>query len=251
MEYLHFLPVFNAMVWFGILLFVVYGINFYRNYPTAPFVYASRRPSSWHKITLEVLIFVILSSVVVFALHPFDSSLLMSLVLIGIIITYILGSGNRKYRESARLGLMAVHSLLGACFFGLFAMKLMDRLKITLNLNMTDNYDILYFAYHQKRPVVYGFFLLLITLYFVIGKLYMKPVYTSYAEDYQIHPRVNIKLVSGEILPGMYLLQHAGRGDIIAGDHIHRSEAAHIYCINRDQILYIEAAGNVQQGSGL
>ncbi|WP_054939415.1 hypothetical protein [Paenibacillus ihuae] len=156
MEYLHFLPVFNTMVWFGILLFIVYGIDFFRNYPAASFAYASRRPS-WHRVTLEVLIFVILSSVVV----------------------------------------------------------------------------------------------LLIALYFVIGKLYMKPVYTSYAADYQIHPRVNIKLVSGEILPGMYLLQHAGRGDIIAGDHIHRSEAAHIYCINRDQILYIEAAGNAQQRSGL
>ncbi|MNC62963.1 hypothetical protein D3C75_1130460 [compost metagenome] len=79
----------------------------------------------------------------------------------------------------------------------------------------------------------------------------MKPVYTSFAAVYQKHTRVNIKLVSGEMVPGMYLLQHADRGNIIVGDHIHRSEAAQIYSINRDQIVYIEAAGNAQQGSDL
>ncbi|MNE64439.1 hypothetical protein D3C80_1598520 [compost metagenome] len=79
----------------------------------------------------------------------------------------------------------------------------------------------------------------------------MKPVHTSFAAAYQKHTRVNIKLASGEMLPGMYLLQHADRGNIIVGDHIYRSEAAHIYCINRDQILYIEAVGNAQQGPDL
>lgn len=243
MEYVKILPVFDAAVWFGILMFMMGGIDFLRHFPADPFAYVSRRPV-WQRVASEVLVFVILSSVVVFTLRPLESSLLMSFVLIGIITTYILGSGKRKFRESVRLSVTALHSLLGACFFGLFAMMLMNKLKVSLNLNMTDNYDILYFAYHQKRPVVYGFFVLLAILYFVIGKLYMRPVYTSFAETYQNHTRVNIKLTSGEMLTGVYLIQHSAKGRIVAGDHIHRSEAAKIYSINKDKIEYIEAVSS-------
>ncbi|MNI94663.1 hypothetical protein D3C73_1528000 [compost metagenome] len=66
-------------------------------------------------------------------------------------------------------------------------MMLMDSLKVVFNLNMTDNFDILYFVYGQERAVVYGFLIVLAILYFVIGKLYMRPVYELYAEA--IHGR--------------------------------------------------------------
>ncbi|OMF98418.1 hypothetical protein [Paenibacillus sp. FSL R7-0337] len=80
--------------------------------------------------------------------------------------------------------IVLIHVLLGAGFYLLFGMLLMSRLVVTYNLNMTKQFDILFFVYGQDRPVVYGILLIMAVLYFVIGKLLMQPLYSWYRALY-------------------------------------------------------------------
>lgn len=180
------LPVSSVLAWFGALMLMIYIFDFLWSPPASRLKRNGLR-TVVKKITADVLIFLILTSVLVYSLHPQKSLTLLLLVFALSIVTYLLGTGLLKLPFSFRAMGTVGHILICAGFYWLFGMMLMDSLKVVFNLNMTDNFDILYFVYGQERGVVYGVLIVLAVLYFIIGKLYMRPVYELYAEA--IHSR--------------------------------------------------------------
>ncbi|OKP89418.1 hypothetical protein A3848_14805 [Paenibacillus sp. P32E] len=191
--YLDVLPVSSVLAWFGGLMLVIYILEFVWM-PANGRLRVNGVRGFVKKITADVLIFLILTSVLVYSLHPQKSPVLLLLVFALSIVSYLCSTGFLKLSFSFRVWGTAVHILLCTGFYWLFGMMLMDSLKVTFNLNMTDNFDILYFVHGQERGVVYGFLAVLAILYFVIGKLYMRPVYALYSEAYEARRQAKVEI---------------------------------------------------------
>ncbi|KAI7255340.1 hypothetical protein KC345_g11152 [Hortaea werneckii] len=188
----------------------------------------------------ELLIFAGINGLLVYVLHPMSNPLLISLSAAGLLVTYFLVSGMHKQLLPYRSWILLIHMLLGVAFYLLFGMLLMGKLIVTYNLNMTNQYDILYFVYGQDRAVVYGLLLIMLALYFVIGKLMMRPLYSWYARSTYKASRVNIRLTGGEIISGVYLVRNTDRHSLLASDSLNPLEATKSYKVNRDKVEYIE-----------
>lgn len=132
----------------------------------------------------DIMIFAALNGLLMYVLHPMDHLLLISLAAAGLLVTYYLSSKADRKRLPFRPWILLIHVLLGIGFYLLFGMLLMGKLIVTYNLNMTIQFDILYFVYGQDRAVVYVVLLIMTALYFVIGKLLMRPLYSWYAAIY-------------------------------------------------------------------
>lgn len=171
-------------------------------------------------ILADILIFAALNGLLMYVLHPMDNLLLISLAAAGLLVTYYLSSKADRKRLPFRSWILLIHVLLGVSFYLLFGMLLMSKLVVTYNLNMTKQFDILFFVYGQDRPVVYGVLLIMAVLYFVIGKLLMRPLYSWCAVNYCLPARMNIKLVGGELLSGVYILRDTDRRFLTASDSL-------------------------------
>lgn len=230
---------------FGALLLLLCMMDFVRGNGSQGFL-ANNRRDIVKKVMMDILLFLLLTGLLVYELHPLTSTWLLYLALAGLVFSYYLNTGLRQYRVSTRLGIALIHILLGLGVYLLFGMMLMNRLKLFFNLNMTDQFDILYFVYGQERAVVYGFLILLVILYFVIGKLYMKPVFLLYSKVNHRPVRVNIKLSGGELLAGLYVQPSTGR-ILSVCDHVNPAEATRTYYIKRRSVEYIEVLEQVEE----
>ncbi|WP_339222994.1 hypothetical protein [Paenibacillus sp. FSL H8-0332] len=183
LQYFNPIPISTTLVWFSVLLLIVWIVDFLQ----AGFLEQLQARSIRERtksIMADILIFAALNGLLMYVLHPMDHLLLISLAAAGLLVTYYLSSKADRKRLPFRPWILLIHVLLGIGFYLLFGMLLMGKLIITYNLNMTNQFDILFFVYSQNRPVVYGVLLIMAVLYFVIGKLLMQPLYRWYAAIY-------------------------------------------------------------------
>jgi hypothetical protein len=220
-------------------MLIVYTVDFLRSGSTVRLPATSGRERV-KAVMADVLIFMGINGLLLHGLHPLSNPVWISLTAAGLLVTYVLASGMRKQLMPYRSWILLIHALLGAGFYLLFGTMLMGRLIVTYNLNMNDLFDILYFVYGQDRTVVYGLLFLMIILYFVIGKLLMRPLYSWYAVNRYKAFKVNIKLTGGETLSGVYLLRNRDRQSLHASDSLNPLQAAKTYRINRDKVEYVE-----------
>ncbi|MEK4044450.1 hypothetical protein NSU18_12355 [Paenibacillus sp. FSL H8-0048] len=183
MQYFNLIPVSVTLVWFSILLLIVWTVDFVQGGSVEPLQAVSLRERT-KSILADILIFAALNGLLMYVLHPMNQLLLISLAAAGLFVTYYLSSKAHRRRLPFRPWILLIHVLLGASFYLLFGMLLMSKLVVTYNLNMTNQFDILFFVYGQDRPVVYGVLLIMAVLYFVIGKLLLRPLYIWYRAVY-------------------------------------------------------------------
>lgn len=183
LQYFNFIPISTTLVWFSVLLLIVWIVDFLQAGSLEPLQARSIRERT-KSIMADILIFAALNGLLMYVLHPMDHLLLISLAAAGLLVTYYFSSKADRKRLPFRPWIMLIHVLFGIGFYLLFGMLLMGKLIITYNLNMTNQFDILFFVYSQNRPVVYGVLLIMAVLYFVIGKLLMQPLYRWYAAIY-------------------------------------------------------------------
>ncbi|MEK3713433.1 hypothetical protein [Paenibacillus sp. FSL R7-0333] len=244
MQYFNLIPFSTTLFWFSVLLLIVWAVDFLLGDSAVQLPAGSRRERT-KSILADILIFAGINSLLLYVLHPLSNPLLISLVAAGLLVTYFMTSGMRKRLSPYQPWILLIHVVLGISFYLLFGMLLMSRLIVTYNLNMTNQFDILYFVYGQDRAVVYVLLLIMTALYFVIGKLLMRPLYNWYAENYYQASRMNIKLVGGELLNGVYILRDTDRGFLSASDSLNPGPDARLYRISREKIEYMERAGSV------
>ncbi|ETT65392.1 hypothetical protein C173_20231 [Paenibacillus sp. FSL R7-277] len=244
MQYFNLIPFSTTLFWFSVLLLIVWAVDFLQGDSAVQLPADSRRERTKF-ILADILIFAGINSLLLYVLHPLSNPLLISLVAAGLLVTYFMTSGMRKRLSPYQPWILLIHVVLGISFYLLFGMLLMSRLIVTYNLNMTNQFDILYFVYGQDREVVYVLLLIMTALYFVIGKLLMRPLYNWYAENYYQASRMNIKLVGGEFLNGVYILRDTDRGFLSASDSLNPGPDARLYRISREKIEYMERAGSV------
>ncbi|WP_340021949.1 hypothetical protein MHI24_23585 [Paenibacillus sp. FSL K6-1096] len=183
MQYFNLIPFSTTLVWFSVLLLIVWAVDFLQGATPVP-VHARSLRERTKCILADILIFAALNGLLMYVLHPMGNLLLISLAAAGLLVTYYLSSKTDGKRLRLRPWIVLIHVLLGAGFYLLFGMLLMSKLVVTYNLNMTNQFHILFFAYGQDRPVVYGVLLIMAVLYFVIGKLLMHPLYSWYRVKY-------------------------------------------------------------------
>ncbi|MFC6652740.1 hypothetical protein [Paenibacillus rhizoplanae] len=244
LQYFNLIPLSTTLVWFSVLLLIVWIVDFLQ----AGFLEQLQARSIRERtksIMADILIFAALNGLLMYVLHPMDNLLLISLAAAGLLVTYFMTSDMRKRLSPCRPWILLIHVLLGISFYLLFGMLLMSRLIVTYNLNMTNQFDILYFVYGQDRAVVYAVLLIMLVLYFVIGKLLMRPLYSWFAVNYYQESRVNIKLVGGEQITGMYILRDRDRRYVTASDSLNSGPDARLYRISREKIEYMERTGSV------
>ncbi|WP_339313139.1 hypothetical protein [Paenibacillus sp. FSL M7-0896] len=244
MQYFNLIPFSTTLFWFSVLLLIVWAVDFLQGGSHVQLQAGSLRERT-KSILADILIFAGINSLLLYVLHPLSNPLLISLVAAGLLVTYFVACSTHRQHLSYRPWILLIHVLLGISFYLLFGMLLMSRLIVTYNLNMTDQFDILYFVYGQDRAVVYVLLLIMTALYFVIGKLLMRPLYSWYAENYYQVSRMNIKLVGGELLSGVYILRDTDRGFLSASDSLNPGPDARLYRISREKIEYMERAGSV------
>ncbi|ETT55686.1 hypothetical protein MKZ07_31325 [Paenibacillus sp. FSL P4-0338] len=183
MQYFNLIPISTTLVWFSVLFLIVWAVDFLQGGSQVQLQAVSLRERT-KSILADILIFAALNGLLMYVLHPMDNLLLISLAAAGLLVTYYLSSKADGKRLRFKPWIVLIHVLLGAGFYLLFGMLLMSRLVVTYNLNMTKQFDILFFVYGQDRPVVYGILLIMAVLYFVIGKLLMQPLYSWYRALY-------------------------------------------------------------------
>lgn len=183
MQYFNLIPISATLVWFSVLFLIVWAVDFLKG-ATPVKVRARSFRERTKSIVADCLIFAALNGLLMYVLHPMDHLLLISLAAAGLLVTYYLSSKADGKRLRFQSWTVLIHVLLGAGFYLLFGMLLMSKLVVTYNLNMTNQFHILFFVYGQDRPVVYGVMLIMSVLYFVIGKLLMQPLYSWYAVNY-------------------------------------------------------------------
>lgn len=244
LQYFNLIPFSTTLLWFSVLLLIVWIVDFLQAGSLEPLQARSIRERI-KSIMADILIFAALNGLLMYVLHPMDDLLLISLAAAGLLVTYYFSSKADRKRLRFRPWILLIHVLLGISFYLLFGMLLMSRLIVTYNLNMTNQFDILYFVYGQDRAVVYVVLLIMLVLYFVIGKLLMRPLYSWYRVNYYEASRVNIKLVGGELLSGVYILRDTDRGFLSASDSLNPGPDARLYRISREKIEYMERAGSV------
>lgn len=93
-----------------------------------------------------ILIFAALNGLLMYVLHPMNNLLLISLAAAGLLVTYYLSSKADRKRLPFRPWILLIHVLLGVSFYLLFGMLLMSKLIFTYNLNMTNQFDILFLS---------------------------------------------------------------------------------------------------------
>ena len=241
LQYFNLIPFTITLVWFSILLLIVWAVDFQQGATPAP-VHSSTLRERTKSILADILIFAALNGLLMYVLHPMDNLLLISLAAAGLLVTYYLSSKADRKRLRFRPWIVLIHVLLGAGFYLLFGMLLMSKLVVTYNLNMTNQFDILFFVYSQDQPVVYAVLLIMAVLYFVIGKLLMRPLYSWYAVNYYRVSRVNIKLVGGELISGVYLLQDTDRRFLSVSHNLNPGPEDRLYRINRERVEIMERA---------
>lgn len=243
LQYLNLLPFSVTVTWFIVLMLIINVVDFLQGGSPLRLPAASMRDRV-KAVIADILVFAGMNGLLLYVFHPLKSQLPIALVAAGLLVTYFLTSGMRKQLLAYRPYALLIHVLLGLSFYLLFGMLLMGRLIVTYNLNMSDQFDILYFVYGQDRPVVYGVAVLLVILYFVIGKLLMRPLYSWYAANYYKASRVNIKLVGGETLTGVYILRDKDRRFLAASSSLNPGEGDKLYRISRDRVEYMERDGS-------
>ncbi|WNS40857.1 hypothetical protein [Paenibacillus sp. MMS20-IR301] len=188
LQYFNLIPFSVTVTWFSVLMLIICVVDFLQGSSSAVRLPAASGRERVKAVVADLLIFAVLNGLLLHVLHPLKNPLWISLAAAGLLVTYYLTSGISRPAPVKRSWIVLIHVLLGAGFYLLFGMLLMSRLIVTYNLNMTDQFDIFYFVYGQDRPVAYGVVLLLIILYFVIGKLLMRPLYNWYAANYYKRP---------------------------------------------------------------
>lgn len=239
MLYLNLVPFSVTVAWFSILMLIVCVVDFLQSGSLVQLPAISGRERI-KGIMAELLIFAGINGLLLYVLHPMSNLLLISLTAAGLLVTYFLTSGMHKQRWPNRPVILLTHLLLGVVFYLLFGMQLMGKLIVTYNLNMTNQFDILYFVYGQDRAVVYALLLIVVVLYFVIGKLLMRPFYSWYVLSRYKASKVSIKLTGGEIITGVHLLRDSDRQFLLVSDSLNPLEAVKTYKINREKIEYME-----------
>lgn len=242
--YLNLIPFSVTVTWISVLMLIIYVVDFLQSGSPAHLPAISRRERA-KSILAGLLIFAGINGLLVYMLHPMRNPLFISLSAAGLLVTYFMVSRMHKQLVPFRSWVLLIHLLLGVAFYLLFGMLLMGKLIVTYNLNMTNQYDILYFVYGQDRAVVYGLLLIMLTLYFVIGTMLMQPLYAWYARRRYKASKVNIRLTGGEIISGVYLLRNTDRRSLLASESLNPLEAGKTYKVNRDKVEYIE---NLSEG---
>ncbi|NQX45413.1 hypothetical protein HQN87_08720 [Paenibacillus tritici] len=243
MQYFTLIPFSTTLVWFSVLLLIVWTVDFLQGGASAQLpAYNLRERTKF--IMADILIFAGINGLLLYVLHPLSSPLWISLAAAGLLVTYFLACGTRRQHLSYHPWILLIHVLLGISFYLLFGMLLMSRLIVTYNLNMTDQFDILFYVNGQDRGVVYAMLLIMLVLYFVIGKLLMRPLYSWYRAHVYQASRMNIKLVGGELLSGVYILRDTDRGFLSASDSLNPGPDARLYRISREKIEYMERTGS-------
>ncbi|MEK3701694.1 hypothetical protein NYE33_32340 [Paenibacillus sp. FSL R10-2199] len=243
LQYFNLIPFSITLTWFSLLLLIVWTVDFLQGGSPVQLPAGSLRERT-KSILADILIFAGINGLLLYVLHLLRNPLLISLAAAGLLVTYCLTSGMRKQSSPYRPWILLIHVLLGISFYLLFGMLLMGKLIVTYNLNMTDQFDILYFVYGQDQAVVYSLLLIMVTLYFVIGKLLMRPLYSWYAANYYQASRMNIKLTGGEVLTGVYMLRDTDRRFVAASDSLNPGPDDKLYRISREKIEYMERDGS-------
>lgn len=145
MQYFNLIPISVTLVWFGILLLIVWIVDFLQAGSLEPLQAGSLRERT-KSILADILIFAALNGLLMYVLHPMNHLLLISLAAAGLLVTYYLSSKADRKRLPFRPWILLIHVLLGVSFYLLFGMLLLGKLIVTYNLNMTNQFDILFLS---------------------------------------------------------------------------------------------------------
>lgn len=145
MQYFNLIPISTALVWFSVLFLIVWAVDFLQGGSHVQLQSGSLRERT-KAILADILIFAALNGLLMYVLHPMNNLLLISLVAAGLLVTYYLSSKADRKRLPFRPWILLIHVLLGVSFYLLFGMLLMSKLIFTYNLNMTNQFDILFLS---------------------------------------------------------------------------------------------------------
>ncbi|WP_151732845.1 hypothetical protein [Paenibacillus tengchongensis] len=240
MRFLHLLPVTSIVSWLSLLLLALIAAGQLQHA-------AGRRLSvlSWRMtvqgILASLLMFLLLTLLLLHGLRPWDSPLLLSLNLVLILAAFAAGVWVPGLGSSFRPGWMIIHFVLGAGFFLMFGMMLMNHLLTAFNLNMTDNYDVIFYVFEQERGVAYTLLGLMAVLFFVFGGLYASLVWKLHGDKGQADAAVNIHLMNGETLEGLRL-KRIGSRVLAAETRDEDGRRVASYRIPVNKVVYIKSA---------
>ncbi|MEK3661950.1 hypothetical protein BSK49_10935 [Paenibacillus odorifer] len=261
MDFLKLLPFPQVISIFGVFMLLVIVIDFFRTAPPARLLENSKT-RLLRRIINELTIFIVITILILFFVSPHERPILMASLFGGVIITSILGLIYAEAKNSRlqlfinrliikiigekgfkfyRVGLSAAHTLLLLTFYIYYTVLITSGLKEALNFSGTTNFDIIYYAYYENKFVVYAFFILTSTMFFMFKKLYMSPINKIFKETFNKIPKVRIKLTSGEVLQDLYIFQTSDVKFIMASNEINISKYSKTYHIHKDKIDYIEA----------
>lgn len=91
MQYFNLIPISTTLVWFSILLLIVWIVDFVQGGSVEPLRAVSLRERT-KSIMADILIFAALNGLLMYAVHPMDNLLLISLAAAGLLVTYYLSS---------------------------------------------------------------------------------------------------------------------------------------------------------------
>ncbi|WP_410514010.1 hypothetical protein PaeBR_06215 [Paenibacillus sp. BR2-3] len=264
MEYLKLLPIPSAIGWFGSFMLLIYFIDFFRTTPAARLLESSKT-GLLRKISKDIIIYLIVTVLILFFASPSNNSALMIPLFIGIIITTVLGLIYTEAKNSRiqllinkviikvvktkafryyRLTLSLIHTLMIINAYWLFVTMTLSGFKDTLNVDVTNNFDILLYSYEKNKYIIYAFIVLSGIMFFVFQKMYMYPINKIFSEIFNSVSKGRIKLTSGEVLHDLYIFQTSDTKFLLASNDLNISGASKTYHIHRDKIDYIETSSS-------
>ncbi|TLS54143.1 hypothetical protein FE782_02010 [Paenibacillus antri] len=256
LEILKLLPSGKFTIFIVIILFLFWAIDFFRASKIDKELEGSKQ-RLFRKIFKESIALLLVISISL-AFTPTATIDKLWIMFIPLVITSILGAHLVHFPTSKfqlrinnkvlkvfkkikiyRYTLAITHTATLCTFYYLFVSSITYELMSLVDASQQNTTFDIYRSLVHTNPIYFYFLLGLICLFYVVLRLYFSFVIPLVKESVN-KTRVNVRLASGAILNGLFILESNNSKHLLLGDSRSTSESKRKYSIAKDKVEYIE-----------